>query len=43
MRLLIKSELNSFIRGAVKGSTKNRNKKPNQLVKTECIDREKEF
>ena len=41
MRLLIKSELNLFVRKAVKGSTKNRNKKPNQLVRTECIDREK--
>jgi hypothetical protein len=38
MRLLIKSELNLLIRRAVNGSTKNRNKKPNQLVRTECID-----
>lgn len=41
MRLLIKSELNSFTQRIVKGSTKNRKKKPNQLVRTECIDREK--
>lgn len=43
MRLLIKSELNLFIRGPVNGSTKNRKKKPNQLARTECIYREKLF
>lgn len=41
MGLLIKSELNLFIRRAVKDSTKNRKKKPNQLARIECIDREK--
>ena len=32
MRLLIKSELNLFVRGAVKGSTKKRKKKPNGVI-----------